>query len=135
MTTPYEQREFKDPTFTPLRDEAGGFTKVPPPPTQVKINHFDPDWERINPDIIALCQRNGMARGCMTEYLVGHLTWLEALETMVVALGKELVANQIVLVDQRNEYLSVAKQLQSASVAQTLALDEESLHESFFGKQ
>lgn len=101
--------EFKDPTFTPLR-ENGAFKSVPPPPEQRKLVESDPDWCDINPDIVALAQRNGMARQCMEQYLDGQLSWLHALETMVVALGKELVRNQLIHVETRNEYLGLWKE-------------------------
>lgn len=104
-------KDFTDPTFTPLR-ENGSFKSVPPPVQQTKEIPSDPDWAYINPDIIALCQRNGMARSCMEAYLTGQLSWLHCLETMVVALGKELVANQKIVVECRNEYLGVWHELQ-----------------------
>lgn len=98
-----------NPTFTPLREETGQFKAFLPPPQQKKKAQNDPKWDNINPEIIALCSRNGMARGCMELYLNGDLTWMECLEIMVIALGKELVLNQSILIDQRREVNELKK--------------------------
>lgn len=119
-----------DPTFTPLRGPDGSFVNIKAPYIQVKRDKSDPDHREINPEIIRLCQRNGMARSCLILFEKGEITWLQCLETMVVALGKELLANQAVLVDQRNDYLRVAKALKAT--ADQLALPEESAHDNFF---
>ena len=102
-----QPKAYKDPTFTPLRNESGGFTKFDSPRQQVKKDEADPDWDHINPDIIGLAQRNGMARGSLNLYLEGQLTWMQALETMVTALGKELLVNQKILVEVRNDYVEI----------------------------
>lgn len=125
-------QDFQDPTFTPHRED-GSFAKLPTPPTQTKKVETDPNWEDINPDIIRLCQRNGMARGCLNLYLEGKLSWLHCLETMVVALGKELVSNQDILVEQRNEYLDLVKAVEAAKPIELMEKSpEEKLHDKFF---
>lgn len=114
MSTPIEKpKAHVDPTFTPLRNEKGGFTKVQEPPAQKKLDPSDPDWEKINPDIVALAQRNGMARSALNLYLEGQLNWMEALETMVTALGKELLVNQKILVEVRSDYVDMFNELGS----------------------
>lgn len=100
-------KPYIDPTFTPLRDEKGGFQKVQEPPAQKKLDPSDPDWDKINPDIIALAQRNGMARSALNLYLEGELNWTHALETMVTALGRELLVNQKILVEVRHDYVDL----------------------------
>lgn len=102
-----QPKDFKDPTFTPLRNETGGFKKVEEPAVQTKKDDRDPDWDKINPDIIALAQRNGMARSALNLYFEGSLTWMEALETMVTALGRELLVNQKILVEVRSDYVDL----------------------------
>jgi hypothetical protein len=129
---PRKPEDFQDPTFTPHRED-GSFAKLPPPPVQIKKVESDPNWEDINPDIIRLCQRNGMARGALNHYLSGGFSWLHCLETMVVALGKELVANQDILVEQRNEYMDLYKSVTEKKHLELMdKLPGEREHEEFF---
>lgn len=55
---------------------------------QIKKIPTDPDWGQINPDLIALAQGSGKLRGPINLFLHGDLTWIEALETMVLMLVK-----------------------------------------------
>lgn len=111
----HPSQKFKDPTFTPLRT-AGKFQAATDAfsknssttsTEQKKKDENDPDFFNLNPDIIALCSRNGMARGALECYLDGQLTWVETLETMVTALGRELLMNQKILVEARTEAVSL----------------------------
>lgn len=116
-------KDFSDPTFTPLRDDQQKFKQYTAPPIQVKKNPNDPDFTDIDEGVIALCQRNGMARGCLNLYLEGRNDWRTTLEVMVVLLGRELLVNQIILSECRNEYVEVSNQLEKKS--EVLMLGEE----------
>lgn len=130
---PRPPKDFQDPTFTPLREDNGSFRKVPEPPEQIKKDFRDPDWDKLNPDIIQLCQRNGMARGCLNLYLTGQLDWMEALESMVIILGKELLVNQSIQVETKDEYTRLWNQVNGQKlISDTLEIPEEQAHEAFF---
>lgn len=57
-----------------------------------------------------------MARQCLEQYLSGQFSWLHCLETMVVALGKELVRNQLICVEVRNEYIGLWKEVSDEKI-------------------
>ena len=64
---------------------------------QKKKNPNDPDYGQLNPDIIALAHTNGWVRQSIILYLEGHITWIEALETMVLSVHKEFKLQQKLL--------------------------------------
>lgn len=66
---------------------------------QIKKLASDPDYQNINPEIVEMARTNGYLKSVMMLYLSGQLTWLEALETMVIATVKEFRAQQAILVN------------------------------------
>jgi len=73
-------------------------TRQEPEAVQIKKNPNDPNVEDINPDIVALAKRLQFVKGPFELFLRGELTWLEALETMIMLLGKEYVAQNRILI-------------------------------------
>lgn len=71
--------------------------------TQHKKNPNDPDFDQLNPEIVELARTNGHIKGAMSLYLDGQVTWLEALETMVLLITKEFRAQQNILVSVLTE--------------------------------
>lgn len=75
-------------------------------PTQKKKIPTDPDFDRINPTIIAIARRNGFVQQPIQLYLHGDLTWQEALETMVCAIGREFTSQREMVAALASENLS-----------------------------
>lgn len=57
-----------------------------------------PEPHNINPDLVALARTNGVVKQYIQLYLLETLTWEQSLEMMVLALGKELRAQNDMLV-------------------------------------
>ena len=70
---------------------------------QVKKTPNEPDFDQLNPDIIRLAQNNTLLKQPIILFLHGDLTWTEALEMMVVLMGKEYKAQRKVLMDSLKE--------------------------------
>lgn len=64
---------------------------------QIKKNPNDPDWQDLNPKIIALAHQVGFIRQPYDMWFEGQVTWQEALETMVALLGKEYIQTKKLL--------------------------------------
>lgn len=58
-------------------------------PEQIKKNPNDPDVDQINKEIVTLARSHAFLRGPFIMFLEGQLTWLEALESMVLLMTKE----------------------------------------------
>lgn len=70
---------------------------------QTKKNPDDPDFDKLNPQIVELARSNGYIRQPLELFLDGQLTWMEALELMVLVVGKEYRSQSKILIDALQE--------------------------------
>jgi hypothetical protein len=82
---------------------------------QTKLNPNDPDFYDLNPELVKLAETNGNIRQSMELYLSGRVTWLQALETMVLLLAKEFRAQQKILIEVQMSQPSTTLQLLHAT--------------------
>lgn len=66
---------------------------------QVKKDDRDPDFDKINPDIVKIAQTNGFVRQPLELYLTGKLSWMEALEAMVTTVYGQFKDQQNLLTE------------------------------------
>ena len=71
---------------------------MPTTPVQKKKNPDDPDYDKINPDIVRYARNTAFIRGPFILFLDGQLTWHECLEAMVLLMAKEYKAQNKLLV-------------------------------------
>jgi voltage-gated potassium channel Kch len=70
---------------------------------QNKKNPNDPDVFDINPEIVKLARTKGFIQGPFNLFLHGDLTWMEALELMVVTVSHEHAKQTRLLIDALKE--------------------------------
>lgn len=84
--------------------------------TQLKKDPNDPDFDQINPTIIAIARHNGFTQQPIQLFLQGQLTWLETLELIVCSLGREFTSQRELVCEL------VTENFQALSAHQPIAL-------------